>query len=609
MTQEENEQIIEFLSSELREASQEYYNGNDIMSDSDFDSKWDFLRTLDPKNPIFSEISKGYKLKDVDEKERFAHPISVGSVDKCKSLEALRKWLKKGATFSTKIDGNSVVAYYRDGKLTEIVTRGSENIGIIRTIKLIKKVAATIPVMGYVAVRGEAAIKRKTYAARKDFNQDKASRSTVSGAIMRKDNWENVIECVDFIAYTFLDCNTEEDLTNACVWDDYFKVEAQKDLSEFNELTLEDFKKKYKDDYEYDADGIVFKNPDGSLLAFKFEDEKGYTDLLDVLWKIGKDQRLTPVAQLKTIKLSGASISKASMGSYARATSIGAWPVREQHAVEIKRANEIIPYVNLIVSKSGSIKNGPVVVCPECGSIAEQDGEHIFCVNSVCPNIERSRLLSFSEFFYPEGLSNTTASKFFDSYRIRTVSELLSFNLPNMKHEIYGIGQSAYNLFNKFLDNTRQDLDVKSIYSTFLKGCGRRASIKIVDSGFDINEYIINPSSEIRKLSLISNFNSNIITDMKKLYDVIKVVVGKRTWLQVKSPVTTGTFCITGARFKPEQMKIINESGWGEDASIKKTTTILVTKDPNSTSAKIEKAKSYGIKVMTIDSFMSHISN
>lgn len=599
---------IQTLVKELTNASQAFYEtGDDIMSDAVFDSKWSLLYSLDPSNSLFTEISKGYKLKGIDEKEKFEHPIPVGSVDKVKEVSILKKWLHPKATFSTKIDGNSIVCYYKNGQLQNVVTRGSDNIGIIRTAKFIKIIPATIPVKGYVAVRGEAAIKRKAYKVNKNFDQSKASRSAVAGAITRKDDWKVVFECVDFIAYTFIDCDNGDDISNVTEWSKLFNVEEQKDISLFNSMSLEDFKTKYKDEYEYDADGVVFKNPDGSMKAFKFEDEKAVTELLDVLWSIGKDQRLTPIAQLKEVQLSGAKISKASLGSFSKAVEVEAWPVFDIHKVELVRANEIIPHIEATILKTGFVKSDLIPKCPVCGTEGTVDGEHIFCRNINCGNINSSRLLNFASFFYPEGLSDKNTEKFFDAYGIATVRQLLDFNAPLTK-EIYGVGESQKALFKQFLDKTRQNIDVKILYEVFINNCGSRAATKIVDSGFDIYQYVKNPL-ELKKLYSISNFNSNIIELMVDARSFFEEVLEVRTVDQVQSPKFYGTFCITGARFKADQLTKVNESGWAEDASIKKTTNILVTKDPNSTSGKIEKAKSYGIPVMTIDQFLEHISN
>lgn len=193
----------------------------------------------------------------------------------------------------------------------------------------------------------------------------------------------------------------------------------------------------------------------------------------------------------------------------------------------------------------------------------------------------------------------------FSAYGIETVFDLLEFDEP-LTQEVYGVGESHKKLFKKMLDATKGEIDVKIVYKTYLTGCGNTASTKIVDSGFDLKYYLENPSY-IKKLKLLSNFNSNIIEDLVAKTELIREFCNLRDITQIKTPKKIGTFCITGVRFKPDQLIEISNAGWGEDSSVKKTTTVLVTKDPSSTSSKIVKAKEYGILVMTVDEFLNHI--
>jgi DNA ligase (NAD+) len=597
---------LETYIKELEELSQKYYDtGDSGKSDAYFDNLLEKVRELDPTHPILTKVAHGYELKGIDEKERFKHPIEVGSIPKTKSLEELKEFLDETSTQSTKIDGNSIVAYYQNGNLQEIVTRGSENIGIIRTAKFISKIRKNIPVSRAVAVRGEAAIRKDKYLSTNGFDTAKSSRNAVAGAISRKDDWEGVFDHVDFIAYTFIDIETGDDLYNVYPWAEWFNVEEQRpvDYTIFTDILK--FKKMYKDDYSYDADGMVFKTGN-KYLAFKFDDETGKTSLKNVVWKIGKDQRLTPVGILEPIKLAGATIEKASLGSYSNAVEKGCWPVSKTHIVEVIRANEIIPYITKTLEKSLECDYGDFPTCPVCGSKSVPNGEHVFCVNPECENLDSSKLFNFSSNFYPEGLSDKIVEKFFESEEIYNVFDLLNYS-GNFEKSVFGIGESHMEKINKFLENTRKSIDVKILYDSFLKSCGDRASQKIVDFGFDIFQWFFNPST-ITVLDDIPNFNSNIKKDLMEKRELFKRVCDIRTITQEKSKSTVGSFCITGARFSKEQLNTILELGWKEDSSIKKTTTYLVTKDPESTSSKIQKAKDYGIKVLTIDQFMEYIN-
>lgn len=631
---------IEELKEKYKNASQVYYEtGEDILSDEEHDELTELIKYLNPNDPLIKEIGHGYKLKDVTEKERFEHPIDVGSVDKVKVLDKLLSWTKKDYTISTKIDGNSVSCYYLDGKLYEVVTRGTDNIGIIRTFKFNDivfdnpnyekvpegKIAKYIKTnRHYVSVRGEAAIAKSNYTISNGFDISKASRSAVAGAITRKDNWKYVFRWIDFIAYTFTDCETNDDLYNEIDWNNYFKVEEQKTVI-ITSSNILDIKKKYKDDYEYDADGIVIKNSDGELKAFKFEDETILTDLLSIEDSIGKDQRITPTAILKPVQLSGALISRASLGSYGNAIKLNAYPVRNKHVVLLKRANEIIP--NII--KTEYTSNEPIKLvmpkCPVCGEISEQKGEHAFCVNTKCTNIEKSKLLSYSSFHYPEGLSDTTIEKFFDAYAIKSIKDLILFNEP-LNKTIQDIGDSTQELFKIFLSNIKKDVEVSIVFQVFLNCCGERQAERIIDSGFDLIGFCNDDITQLSKLfnnkfnimTLLSNIDSywesvSCVINLPTFKNLIKERFAIKEFLTYKNIYVKnktskiGSFCITKARFSKEQLSELEAIGWKEDKNITKNTTILVTKNPLASTDKTEKAKKYGIRIMGIDEFIKYI--
>lgn len=595
------------------EAAQKYYeDGEVIMSDEDFDILENNIRSLSPEDPILTSVGKGYELKGISDKEKFAHPLPMGSIEKEKDVDSLKKWIRSNTTWSTKIDGNSIACYYKNGNLWKVVTRGKDDIGIDRTAKFITCVSIPkkIPHLGYIRVRGEAAIRKSNYTAENGFDISKSSRNAVAGAISRQTDWEPVFKYVEFLAYDFRDCDTSEDLSGLD-WTS-FKVEEQKPVNIFLDMNIEEFKKKYKDEYEFDADGTVFKTGD-ELLAFKFEDEVAYTKLLNVEWTIGKDQRLTPVAILEPVQLAGATIERASLGSYNNAKAKGCDIVYSTHLVSIKRANEIIPYINKTYARSLEALSEGMPKCPVCGSTSVLNGEHAFCVNPNCGNIDASRLLTFCSYFYPEGMGDTVAQKILQAEGIQDVFQLL--DLKKATKEVYGIGDSARSKFNEMLEKMSGDIDVKIVYNTFLSSCGDRAAEKIVDSGFNLNKLEIDlvegeeylNVTEVEKLDNIPNFNSNIVNDIKSKVDLFQKFLTKRTVIQKPSAKAVGTFCITGTRFKGEQLEIIAAAGWKEDSSIKKTTTVLVVKDPNSKSSKTQKATEYGIKIMSIEQFMEFI--
>jgi len=602
MTREQ--ELAEFLT----KCSYEYYEtGEVIVDDETFNAAEDELRLLNPNHPILTTVGYGYDFNGIDEKEKFEHPISVGSIIKEKTLSGLIEWIGSSATtLSTKIDGNSVVLYYKNRKLWKAVTRGRFNIGIDRTAKFIGVVPNEIPFDGYIAVRGEAAIKKVDYTVENGFDIEKSSRNAVAGAISRKDEWEHVMKFVDFIAYTYINIENMKDLCNEIDWSQYFITENQKNFTLEYISDIPTFKKEVKDDYPYEADGAVFKKTNGSLLAFKFEDEKGFTREKEIEITIGVDQRLTPVAILDPIKLNGALIKRASLGSFGIAIRSGFWPIYEDHIVEIIRSNEVIPHANRVVSKGERLLDDTKLVptCPVCGSVGEADGEHYFCVNPECPNIESSKLYKFAKFFYPEGLGNAVMGKVFRHFNVSDVFDLFTVDLEALEYvSIPGIGDSNKDKILQFFTKINGNIDPKIIYQVFIQACGKTFARVIAEHGVVFAD-CVNSTEKLNELYTIKSFRKEIVEQLKRNASIFEKVNSVMKIVDEKIVETVGSFCITGTRFSSAQVKRLEAKGWKEDSSVKKTTTVLVVADLDQVSGKTKKADSYGIPVMTIEDFM-----
>lgn len=603
--------IIE-LESKLAEWSKAYYeNGESIVPDSVYDAHFNELKELNPNSKIFQTAGKGYVVQ-ASEKEKFKHPIEVGSIDfRSHDLDEILKKLDKDATWTIKIDGNSVCDYFENGKLLNVSTRGSDNIGIIRTNRFVEcgKTPKQIDFLKNVrlaCVRGEVAIPKKKFLVENGFDVDKASRNSVAGAISRKTDYEDVFKHVDNIKYTFIDCDSGESLYSED-WEKFYPVERQKPVyTNGKAITLDELKIAVENS-EHECDGIVFKNSDGELFAFKFEDAKATTKILKIDISIGAAQRLTPIANLLPVNLSGSLISKASLGSFAMAEAIGAFPLNSNCVCEVVRSGEIIPLITRIISNDGEVIQNEIL-CPVCGTVAEYKGAHAFCVNPECPNIEREYLFKFCSFVAPEGLREKNLEKIFDYYGISSVTDLVSFGTDEDFDvtEVDGIGNSVAKLFEKMLETISSPINSKIIYQTFITGCGERASKAIVNSGFKFEDYF-NFDGDFDKLHTLPNFNSNIVSEMVEKNEMIEEVCSYLEIYDEKEVVGEKSFCITGVRLSKEQLDLAKNAGWEEKSGVSKNLNVLVVKSATSTSSKTEKAKSFGVKIVSLDEFVKMI--
>lgn len=606
--EDNNKSEIKELVNKITIQSQKYHaNGTSDVSDAVWDGWMDRLAIIDPENELITQTGNGYDIDDEEDSSELVkvdHPIVVGSIPKEKDPKVIKTKIGPKSTFSIKLDGNSIVAYYNYGKLDKVLTRGKNNRGIDRTDKfknIIKdQIFCALP---ETAVRGEAVISKKNYTVENGFDITKSSRNAVAGLISRKEGGEDQLKFVDFVAYTFINVQTKKSIYSDYDWSTDFKVEKQKPCKIFMEMDLEEFFLEYKLNHEYDADGTVFQFDDGSLVALKYKDESVITDLKGIQWTIAIDQRLTPVATLEPVKLAGATISRASLGSYDRTMSLNLWPFPLDAKVEIIRANEIIPYVTRCVSRTLATDYLTNPYCPCCATESVIEGKHAYCRNPKCPNIEQSALLKFCSFYYPDKMSDKQMLKILDGLNIKTIIQLLEFNTKRVDFtKIDGIGKSLAHLAEVFFDSISGNIDSKVIYQSVITSCGKSYANTIVKTGIKIQD-IYEHDCWVAELSILSGFNRNVIKQLIEKKETIRKICSLRTVVDDKPKNVVGTYCVTGIRFSKEQVDKLLIAGWMEDSSAKKTTTVVVTNDKYGSSTKIEKAKKYGIPVLEVNEF------
>jgi DNA ligase (NAD+) len=160
----------------------------------------------------------------------------------------------------------------------------------------------------------------------------------------------------------------------------------------------------------YDIDGVVVKIDDlrrwadlGATshsprwgIAYKFAAERKATRLLDVICQVGKSGKLTPVAVLDPVFISGSTVSRASLHNY---PELERKDVRIGDTVLVEKAGEIIPQVVEVVldKRPGDARKVErPTACPDCGASVRSEAIFIYCDNSACPSQMRERLRHFA---------------------------------------------------------------------------------------------------------------------------------------------------------------------------------------------------------------------
>ena len=231
-----------------------------------------------------------------------------------------------------KLDGAAVSLLYVNGHFALGLTRGDGNLGRDITLKLEELVPVTIPMKGSVQITGEVVMPSSVTNA----------RNVAAGLLNVKDIQEFRERSRDlvFVAY---DLQYEGD------YSDYKSAMFALAHEGFNVVT--DF-----DATDYPTDGLVYRlrdqkafqkmghtahHPRGAF-ALKEQKEGKITELLDVVWQVGKSGVVSPVALLDPVEVEGALVGRATLHNIEYIRSLD---LEIGCKVEVIRSGDIIPRI------------------------------------------------------------------------------------------------------------------------------------------------------------------------------------------------------------------------------------------------------------------------
>jgi len=163
---------------------------------------------------------------------------------------------------------------------------------------------------------------------------------------------------------------------------------------------------------DYDIDGMVVKvnsleqqerlgsttkSPRWSI-AYKFPAEAVRTVVRDIVVQVGRTGRLTPVAVLEPVFVSGSTVSRATLHNQ---DEIERLDVRVGDTVAVEKGGDVIPKVARVVKsrRRGRPRRFRMpATCPACGEpVVRSEGEvDTRCENVSCPEQVRGRILHFA---------------------------------------------------------------------------------------------------------------------------------------------------------------------------------------------------------------------
>lgn len=638
----------------LNRASEAYYKENkEIISNFEYDRLYDELLGLESRSNTVLSGSPTYKVgyevaESLPKKE---HDTPMLSLDKTKSEEDLREWLKdKEALLSWKLDGLTIVLNYLNGELKTAVTRGDGIRGevITENAKTFKNIPLKIDFKEELALRGEAVI---SYSDFEKINEEipdidakyKNPRNLCSGSVRQLNPEITAKRRVYFYAFALVAAQGKDfgnSVKNQMEWlksigfdtVEYIITDARKigaDIQTFenkiekNDLPSDGLVLIY-DDIEYGRSlGATSKFPKNSI-AFKWSDEVKQTKLLGIEWSPSRTGLINPIALFEPVELEGTTVSRSSVHNLSLVEGL---KLGRGDIISVYKANMIIPQIAENLTGSGNIEIPES--CPVCGGklIIKQEAEvkTLHCTNKGCPirHIKGFALLAGREALNIDGLSEKTLEKFIALGFIREASDI--FKLSRHKEAIVkmeGFGEKSYNKLEASIEKARHTTMPRLLYSLGITGIGLSNS-KLLGRHFNFNlERLINAKKEelteidgigeVLAASIEEYFSdSGNLERLNRLLEYLEIKKEKPALMQ-NSNIVGKTFVITGKTEKFENRKklqeLIEDKGGKVSSSVSANTDYLINNDNASNSAKNKKAKELCVSIITEDDFFNLIS-
>lgn len=428
--------------------------------------------------------------------------LSLGNAFSDEELAAFDARVKSGLpegseveyVFEPKIDGLACSLIYENGRLVRAATRGDGEVGenvtanvrTIRSIPLTLNVKEGEEVPELLDVRGEVYMPRHAFMKLNEQRSEAGEnefanpRNAAAGSLRQLDPKVTASRQLSFFAYGVGAGNKDKHSASLAMLHDYgFKVsEGYAVVKNINEAIakIKDFAAK-RQSLAYDTDGAVIKvnavyqqNILGATgkdprwaIAFKFPPEQAETKLEDIIIQVGRTGVLTPTAVLTPVKLSGSTISRATLHNE---DFIRSKDIRIGDTVVINKAGEIIPEVLHVVKEKRTGAEQEFFMpaeCPECGWKTERlNGEAaIRCTNPHCPALGREGLIHFASkgAMDIDGCGPAVINQLLDNGLISDPADLYLLVKPQLTALERMGDKSADNLLNAIAESKKQNLD------------------------------------------------------------------------------------------------------------------------------------------------------
>lgn len=608
------------LELEIKRYADAYYQGNELISDSDYDALIAKLKREQPDSELLGNVI-GSDLKGVSTKYKL--DATMGTLEKCNTDEEMAQWWSKhphnDLVAELKIDGNGQLLTYSNGQLAYVRSRGDGEYGDDTTsnVTKVQGVPMSLGVNFNGCVRGEVVMFRSTFE--KYFKEGKNPRNMAAGIIKRLDGSD--CDKLNFIAYDLFDNDNKQDVSEASKLQ--FLKECGFDIPRYElNPTLEGLKQ-WKDSLEPNGeipcDGIVIKqnkvNKDDLMrhtplnnVAYKPNCQSAVTTVKKIVWQL-RGKFFGPVAEVEPVELEGTTVSRASLSNVNIMNELG---VYEGAEVIMTKHGLIIPQVDKVLHPKKNAFEVPSI-CPVCGGeVVVNDSGIPVCVSPTCPKKVGHRYGRLFKVFDVKGAGEAFLKNLEEiSLPVEDFLEMCAGDDRTVFNKYAG-GVNGEKVYAQMRDALSQPITAAQFLATFdlklfdekkLNQLGNKTLDDILSLKYEdivaIDGYADTTATAL--LEFLSSYASEI--ESLRKYFMFKSIDEMAEPQVAEGP----SVCFTGAcpGYSRSELTTMASGKYSVKDSVTKDLDILVCADPNSGSSKLQKAAKNGTKLMSYEDFLA----
>lgn len=624
------------LEQKIIRAKQAYYlGGNPVMSDEAYDLLEAELGKICPDSPILKMV--GPPMPKDSQLRKVEHSRPMGSQEKIHTVDEMNAWAaSRGESefhASFKADGGSIAAYYKNGMLDQVLTRGSGKMGedITAGAYCFRGLPAKLSGPFNWAVRCEAVLTVDDWKEL-DPQMESNPRNIANGILGRLDGSGS--DSITALAFDVdgTGAETEEEKEKMLQSEGFLTPESVNgSLDAVINFYKKTMQSRQADKLPYWIDGVVVKlhsvsrqaelgetngRPKGQV-AWKFPAVGEETTLLEVQWEVGATGAITPVGSIVPVRIGGTTVSRVSLSNPELISALG---LTIGARVLVVKAGEIIPQISKVIGSTNTKVQIPTT-CPVCaaGVIKKSnvDGSKtavLYCGNQSCNGKKVGKILRWSGSRDILGLGEAVVRAMLDSGLADNVADILELEPNQIKNlqlsSKVTMGEKRAEGVCREIREKTASMSLPEFLGSFgTRGLGvRKASLMIRG-----NPELINIERWFDGSLLDATFAAaagvpksgvQIYEGLKEEESIIRRCL-ERTSIVAgpKKDNTKKTLCITGSlpsgKKKHEYESPLGAVGISLVDDVSKGLDYLVVSNPEVETGKTKKARKLGIKIIS----------